>query len=58
MQGFSEREVIAIAAAAEEHYTHPIARAVVLAARERDITIPYTSEVDFVVAHGVSAYVD
>ena len=56
--GLSEREVIAIAAAAEEHYTHPIARAVVLAARERDITIPYTSEVDFVVAHGVSAYVD
>ena len=57
-EGLTEREVIAIAAAAEEHYTHPIARAVVLAARERNIEIPYTSEVDFVVAHGVSAYVN
>ncbi len=56
--GMSEREVLSIAAAAEEHYTHPIARAVVLAARQRNIDIPFTSEVDFVVAHGVSAYVD
>ncbi len=55
---YTPESVLSIAAAAEEHYTHPIARAVVVAARERKINIPHTSEVDFVVAHGVSAYVD
>ncbi len=56
--GLDEEAILSIAAAAEEHYTHPIARAVVKSAKERDINIPHTSEVDFVVAHGVSAYVD
>lgn len=55
---FDDEAVLAIAAAAEEHYTHPIAKAVVAAAKERQVDIPHTSEVDFVVAHGVSAYVD
>ena len=56
--GFDADNILSIAAAAEEHYTHPIAKAVVAAAKEREINIPHTSEVDFVVAHGVSAYVD
>ena len=58
LNNHSEPDVLRIAAAAEEHYTHPIAKAVVAEARNRNLDIPYTSEVDFVVAHGVSAFVD
>ena len=54
----SEDDLLAVAAGAEEHYTHPVARAVVRAAGERDLTLPSMSQVDFIVAHGVSAYVD
>lgn len=50
-------ELLALAAAAEKHYTHPVARAVVKAARLRELELPLMSQVDFVVAHGVSAYV-
>lgn len=55
--GFSEKEVLALAAGAEEHYGHPAARAVVQEARQRGLKLPGMSQVDFVVAHGVSAYV-
>ncbi len=54
----SEDELLALAAAAEEHYTHPVARAVVATAKDRGLTMPSLSEVDFIVAHGVSAYVE
>jgi len=54
----SPDQLLAIAAAAEEHYSHPVAAAVVRAARERDLALPPLSQVDFIVAHGVSAYVD
>ncbi len=53
----SEDEILAMAAGAEQHYTHPIARAVVASARARGLELPAMSQVDFVVAHGVSAYV-
>ena len=56
--GLSEETLLGIAAAAEEHYLHPIAKAVVAEARCRSIEIPFTSEVDFIVAHGVSAFVN
>ncbi|CCO22911.1 heavy metal translocating P-type ATPase [Maridesulfovibrio hydrothermalis] len=55
---FSEEELLSIAAGAEEHYAHPVARAVVNEAKERDIALPDVGGVDFIVAHGVSAYVD
>jgi heavy metal translocating P-type ATPase len=51
-------ELLAMAAAAEEHYSHPVARAVLLKAKEQKLTLPPTGQVDFIVAHGVSAYVN
>lgn len=51
-------ELLALAAGAEEHYAHPVARAVVSEAKSQGLTFPPISQVDFIVAHGVSAYVD
>ncbi len=50
--------LLALAAAAEAHYAHPVAKAVVRAAADRGVAVPAAGQVDFVVAHGVSAYVD
>jgi Cu2+-exporting ATPase len=54
-EGLSETDVLALAAGAEEHYDHPVARAVVREAKKRAITLAPISRVDFIVAHGVSA---
>ncbi len=54
----TEDELLALAAGAEEHYAHPVAEAVVRAARERKLTLPPIARVDFIVAHGVSASVE
>lgn len=58
LENMSEDELLALAAAAEEHYAHPVAKAVVKAARERNLEMLSLSQVDFIVAHGVSAYVE
>ena len=50
-------ELLALAASAEEHYTHPVANAVARAASRQGLVLPETGQVDFIVAHGVSAYV-
>ncbi|MBC2733567.1 MAG: HAD-IC family P-type ATPase, partial [Desulfobacteraceae bacterium] len=50
--------LLALAAGAEEHYAHPVARAVVGEAKNRGLELPPTGQVDFIVAHGVSAYVN
>jgi Cu2+-exporting ATPase len=50
--------LLALAAGAEQHYAHPVAHAVVRAAEERGLPLPAMSNVDYIVAHGVSAYVD
>jgi len=50
--------LLSLAAGAEEHYTHPMARAVLEAAGKQGLELPPISQVDFIVAHGVSAYVD
>ncbi|NDV23990.1 heavy metal translocating P-type ATPase [Desulfovibrio sp. JC022] len=55
---YEEEELLSIAAGAEEHYAHPVAKAVVNEAKEQGIELPEVSGVDFIVAHGVSAYVD
>ncbi|WP_415715433.1 heavy metal translocating P-type ATPase [Maridesulfovibrio sp.] len=55
---YEEKELLSIAAGAEEHYGHPVAKAVVNEAKNRGIALPAVSGVDFIVAHGVSAYVD
>lgn len=62
MDGFPESvdedTLLSLAAGAEEHYSHPVASAVVQAAKDKNLDLPKMSQVDFVVAHGVSAYVD
>lgn len=58
LQGLSEDELLCLAAGAEKHYDHPVARAVVWEAEQRKLTLPATSRVDFIVAHGVSAFID
>ncbi|WP_027721791.1 heavy metal translocating P-type ATPase [Maridesulfovibrio zosterae] len=55
---YSEEELLSTAAGAEEHYAHPVAKAVVNKAKKQGIPLPEVSGVDFVVAHGVSAFVD
>lgn len=56
--GLTQADVLALAAGAEEHYDHPVARAVVREAKQRAIALPPISRVDFIVAHGVAASVD
>ncbi|WP_321495683.1 heavy metal translocating P-type ATPase [uncultured Desulfobacter sp.] len=57
-QGLDDDQLLVLAASAEEHYAHPVAAAVLDAARDRGLTLSPTSQVDFIVAHGVSAYID
>ncbi|WP_320170488.1 heavy metal translocating P-type ATPase [Maridesulfovibrio sp.] len=56
--GLDRDGLLALAAGAEEHYHHPVARAVVSEAKARKLELPPISQVDFIVAHGVSAYVE
>jgi heavy metal translocating P-type ATPase len=54
----SETELLAMVASVEEHASHPVAQAVVEAARERDLAHISHGEVDYLVAHGLQAEVD
>ncbi|MFW5724093.1 MAG: heavy metal translocating P-type ATPase [Halochromatium sp.] len=54
----TETELLAMVASVEEHASHPVAQAVVEAARERDLAHISHGEVDYMVAHGLSAEVD
>jgi Cu2+-exporting ATPase len=56
--GLTPDKLLALAAGAEQHYAHPVAHAVVKAAESRGLTPPSMSNVDYIVAHGVSAYVE
>jgi len=58
LNNLNKEKLLALAAAAEEHYTHPVAVAVAKAAHDYGLKIPSLSQVDFIVAHGVSAYVE
>jgi len=51
----SEEELLALVASVEEHASHPVAQAVVEAAKERDLNHISHGEVDYLVAHGLSA---
>jgi len=48
-------ELLAMVASVEEHASHPVAKAVVDAARERDLQHITHGEVDYLVAHGMTA---
>ena len=57
--GHTEDEMLRLAACLEEHYPHSMANAVVDAARQRNLRHEERhSEVEYVVAHGISSRVD
>lgn len=58
LNGVGQEELLTLAASAEEHYSHPVADAVVHAAKKRGLKMIASSQVDFIVAHGVSAYIN
>jgi len=55
---WSEDDVLNLTASAEEHYFHPVAEAVVEAAKRKGFIHMHHEEVEFVVAHGVKTIVD
>ncbi len=52
---WSEEDLLALVASVEEHASHPVARAVVEAAKERDLQHISHGEIDYLVAHGMAA---
>ncbi|MCB0084327.1 MAG: HAD-IC family P-type ATPase, partial [Caldilineaceae bacterium] len=51
--GYSETDVLAYAAAAESRQTHPIARAILEEAQQRNIAVPLVNEADYKVGFGL-----
>ena len=57
--GWDEDEVLRLSACLEEHFPHPVARAVVNAAAERDLKHRERhAEVEYIVAHGIASSLD
>lgn len=54
----SEDALLALVASVEEHASHPLAQAVVVAAKERDLKHITHGEVDYLVAHSLSTDVE
>lgn len=55
---WKEDDILNLTASAEEHYFHPVAEAVVKAAREKGFVHMHHEEVEFIVAHGVKTIVN
>jgi heavy metal translocating P-type ATPase len=53
----TETDLLALVASVEEHASHPLAQAVVTAARAQDLPHISHGEIDYLVAHGLSAEV-
>ena len=54
--GWAQRDVLRFAACLEEHFPHPVARAVVKAAFERNLEHRHLhGEVEYLVAHGIAS---
>ena len=56
--GYSPKDLINLAASVEEHYFHPLALAVVEAARKHQGQHFDHKEVEFIAAHGVASVID
>lgn len=50
--------ILNLTASAEEHYFHPVAEAIVKAAKERGFVHMHHEEVEFIIAHGVKTVVE
>lgn len=57
-ENWTEEEVLNLTASTEEHYFHPVAEAVVKAAKQRGFVHMHHEEVEFIVAHGVKTEVN
>jgi heavy metal translocating P-type ATPase len=55
--GLSSDELLSLAAAVEQYSSHPLAAAIVKAARDRRLPVPAASDVEEVTGHGVRAVV-
>lgn len=55
---WSEDDILNLTASAEEHYFHPVAEAVVKAAKDRGFIHMHHEEVEFIIAHGVKTTVN
>jgi len=55
---WSEDELLNLTASAEEHYFHPVAEAIVKAAKRKGFVHMHHEEVEFIVAHGVKTIVN
>ncbi|MGX3012109.1 heavy metal translocating P-type ATPase [Helicobacter sp. 23-1044] len=55
---WDKESILNLSASIEEHYFHPVAEAVVKAAKEREFNHIYHDEVTFIVAHGVKSQID
>ncbi len=55
---WSQEDILNLTASAEEHYFHPVAEAIVKAAKEKGFVHMHHEEVEFIVAHGVKTIVD
>jgi Cd2+/Zn2+-exporting ATPase/Cu+-exporting ATPase len=56
--GYTEAEVLAVAAAAERDSQHPVATAILSHARERGVAVPVATEFRSIHGHGVTAIVE
>ncbi|MBP5449429.1 MAG: heavy metal translocating P-type ATPase, partial [Spirochaetales bacterium] len=57
--GFDEEQMLSLAACLEEHFPHPLGRAVVESAKERQLIHPeYHTKVEYIVAHGIASTID
>ncbi|PID47870.1 MAG: heavy metal translocating P-type ATPase [Proteobacteria bacterium] len=57
-EDWSREDILNLTASAEEHYFHPVAEAVVEAAKKEGFIHIHHEEVKFIVAHGVKTRVD
>lgn len=55
---WDKEQILNLSASIEEHYFHPVAEAVVRAAREREFNHIHHDEVTFIVAHGVKSQIN
>jgi len=56
-ENWSEEDILNLTASAEEHYFHPVAEAIVNAAKSKGFVHMHHEEVEFIVAHGVKTVV-
>lgn len=57
-EAWTEEALLNLTASTEEHYFHPVAEAVVKAAKEKGFVHMHHEEVEFIVAHGVKTEVE